>query len=88
MPAVAEPPKVPENERPVVTLPDAVRECVLNNLRLNAAVGRRVLTARRPTATPSWTQARQPTPPSDSPFSYTLPCRPRKEERPCPPCPG
>jgi cobalt-zinc-cadmium efflux system outer membrane protein len=32
-----EPPVVPVAERPAVTLPDVVRECVLNNLRLKAA---------------------------------------------------
>ncbi len=36
-PAVVEPTPVPAAERPVVTLPDAVRECVLNNLKLRAA---------------------------------------------------
>ena len=36
-PAVAEPPVVPVSERPAVTLPDAVRECVLNNMRLKVA---------------------------------------------------
>jgi cobalt-zinc-cadmium efflux system outer membrane protein len=35
--AANEPPPVPIAKRPVVTLPDAVRECVLNNLRLKAA---------------------------------------------------
>ncbi len=34
---VAEPPAVPVAQRPVVTLPDAVRECVLNNMRLKGA---------------------------------------------------
>ena len=34
---VVEPPVVPVAERPIVTLPDAVRECVLNNMRLKTS---------------------------------------------------
>src|SRR5262245_24815879 len=35
-PGPSEPPSVPVADRPAVTLPDAVRECVLNSLRLKA----------------------------------------------------
>jgi cobalt-zinc-cadmium efflux system outer membrane protein len=52
LPEPAEPPVVPVADRPVLTLPDAVRECVLNNLRLKVG-GERVRLAQADFATES-----------------------------------
>ncbi|HSQ56195.1 MAG TPA: TolC family protein [Gemmata sp.] len=38
LPSPEEPPEVPIARRPVVTLPDAIQECVLNSLRLKVGV--------------------------------------------------